>query len=166
MNLRILNVRSTELEELPDLSMASNLEIVSLNGCRNLRSVHSSILSLPKLVSLDLSWCCRLRSLQSENHRSQSLKHLELLGCNGLKELWLSSAEMRVLNLRTTSIKMLILPNGGFNKLEELYLGSTLLRSFQINECCLTSLKILSFHGMKEEIMKGNYACCLMAYVL
>ncbi|KAI9072653.1 hypothetical protein K1719_045373 [Acacia pycnantha] len=120
-NLRILNLSSKVLEELPDFSRAPNLEIVSLRNCQNLCSVHPSILSLPKLVSLDLSFCFQLKSLH----------------------------KIRILNLLSTRVKTLIFPNGGFNKLEELRIGG-FLKSFQINKCCLTSLKVLSFGGMKE----------------
>ncbi|KAI9073763.1 hypothetical protein K1719_044260 [Acacia pycnantha] len=147
-NLRILNLSSKVLEELPDFSRAPNLEIVSLKNCRNLCSVHPSILSLPKLVSLDLTFCFQLKSLHSNNH-SKSLKHLKLGGCYDLEEFLLSSSELKILNLNCTRVKTLILPSGGFNKLEELHTGS-FLKSFQINECCLTSLKVLSFGGMKE----------------
>ncbi|KAK4269196.1 hypothetical protein QN277_022384 [Acacia crassicarpa] len=154
MNLKIINLRySMKLKELPDFSKACNLEIVDLTGCFDLRSIHPSILSLPKLVSLNLSECYKLKNLHGKNHL-KSLKHLTLKDCERLKEFLLSSEEMRSLDLAATRIKTLNLPVGRFNKLEDLTLGRP-LESFQINELsCLTSLKKFSlsyFRGVLEK---------------
>ncbi|KAI9119842.1 hypothetical protein K1719_009231 [Acacia pycnantha] len=154
MNLKIINLSfSDKLKELPDFSKACNLEIVDLQCCSNLHTIHPSILSLPKLVSLNLSHCFKLKNLHGENHL-KSLKHLTLDYCTRLKEFLLSSEEMRSLELVETSIKTLNLPIGRFNKLEDLTLGQP-LESFQINELsCLTSLKKFSlsyFRGVLEK---------------
>ncbi|KAI9072663.1 hypothetical protein K1719_045383 [Acacia pycnantha] len=154
MNLKIIKLCFSEmLEELPDFSKACNLETVDLTGCSNLRSIHPSILSLPKLVSLDLNNCYKLKNLHGENHL-KSLKHLMLYHCTRLKEFLLSSEEMRSLDLSSTGIKTLNLPVGRFNKLEDLTLGRP-LENFQVNELsCLKSLKKFSlshFRGVLEK---------------
>ncbi|KAK4269209.1 hypothetical protein QN277_022397 [Acacia crassicarpa] len=154
MNLKIIYLcHSIELKELPDFSNACNLEIVDLTGCSNLRGIHPSILSLPKLVSLNLSSCHKLKNLHGKNHL-KSLKHLKLNNCSRLEEFLLSSEEMRSLDLSSTSIKTLNLPVGRFDKLEDLTLGRP-LKSFQINELSrLKSLKKFSlsyFRGVLEK---------------
>ncbi|KAI9119816.1 hypothetical protein K1719_009205 [Acacia pycnantha] len=154
MNLKIINLRfSIKLKELPDFSNACNLEIVDLACCWNLPSIHPSILSLPKLVYLNLSNCGKLKNLHGENHL-KSLKHLKLSYCRRLKEFLLSLEEMRSLDLSATGIKTLNLSVGRFNKLEDLTLGRP-LESFQINELsCLKSLKKFSlshFRGVLEK---------------
>ncbi|XP_028796180.1 TMV resistance protein N-like [Neltuma alba] len=156
MNLKILNLAcSRELRELPDFSMAQNLEIMDLSYCRSLCSIHPSILSLPKLVSLNLEGCIELKNLHGDNHL-KPLKELKLALCPALEEFLLSSEEMRSLHLNCTSIKTLNLPVGRFNKLEELYL-SGLLRSFQVKELSsLTSLKVFSLGGFKGKIDKSE----------
>ncbi|XP_028807462.1 disease resistance-like protein DSC1 [Neltuma alba] len=156
MNLKIINLaHSWMLQELPDFSMAQNLEIMDLSYCQSLCSIHPSILSLPKLVSLNLKGCIKLKSLHSDNHL-KSLKELKLTRCYTLEEFLLSSEEMRSLHLNGTSIKTLNLPVGWFNKLEELYLSGP-LRSFQVNELsCLTSLKIFSLYCFEGVIDKSK----------
>ncbi|XP_054809160.1 disease resistance protein RPV1-like isoform X2 [Prosopis cineraria] len=153
-NLKIIDMSSSyHLMEVPDFSMACNLEIVNLSSCFRLGSVHPSILSLHGLVSLDLSSCHEIKSFYSKNHL-KSLKYLHLKCCGRLKEFLLSSNEMAVLNLQATDIETLNLPIGRFNKLEELYLGGA-LRSFQIKELrCLSSLKIFSLFHFRRGIDK------------
>ncbi|KAI9073778.1 hypothetical protein K1719_044275 [Acacia pycnantha] len=156
MNLKTIDLSfSFKLVELPDLSMAQNLENLDLRCCMKLRRIHPSISSLPKLFCLNLEGCLKLRSLHGDNHM-KSLKLLTLNGCDSLKKFLLSSEEMTSLDLSHTGIKTLKLPIGLFNKLEELYLGQS-LRSFQINELsCLTSLKIFSLSYFNEEIDKSK----------
>ncbi|KAI9073759.1 hypothetical protein K1719_044256 [Acacia pycnantha] len=145
MNLKIINLSfSDKLKELPDFSKACNLEIVDLQCCSNLRTIHPSILSLPKLVSLNLSHCFKLKNLHGENHL-KSLKHLTLDYCKRLKEFLLSSEEMRSLELVETSIKTLNLPIGRWLRtLPELPSSIT---HFYVSEC--TSLETMDFTLMR-----------------
>ncbi|XP_028796179.1 disease resistance protein RPP2A-like [Neltuma alba] len=156
MNLKIISlVLSVNLKELPDFSGAQNLEMMDLEFCQSLCSIHPSIFSLPKLVSLNLMGCYKLKNLHTDNHL-KSLKELQLTCCFALEEFLLSSEEMRSLHLASTGIKTLNLPVGRFNKLEELYLGGH-LRSFQVNELsCLTSLKIFSLDRLRGRIGKSK----------
>lgn len=104
-NLQKLDLSCSEhLIQLPDFSMAPNLQSINLYGCARLRQVHPSILSLKKLVNLNLAWCKRLKSLLSN---APSLRILELYGCSSLKECSVTSKEMTYLDLRSTAINEL-----------------------------------------------------------
>ncbi|XP_028807457.1 disease resistance-like protein DSC1 [Neltuma alba] len=144
-----------KLKELPSFFKAQNLEIMDFGHCKSLCSIHPSILSLPKLVSLNLEGCNKLKNLHGDNHL-KSLKELKLTGCFALEEFLLSSKEMRSLHLEYVGIETLNLPVGRFNKLEELYLSGP-LRSFQVNELsCLTSLKKFVLFSFEERIEKSK----------
>ncbi|KAI9073777.1 hypothetical protein K1719_044274 [Acacia pycnantha] len=82
-NLRILNLSSKVLEELPDFSRAPNLEIIlSLEGS-SVMSLPTSIKNLSKLKQLILSRCRWLRSLPelppSINHLDVKFVHFSLI---------------------------------------------------------------------------------------
>ncbi|KAJ1437558.1 Leucine-rich repeat domain superfamily [Sesbania bispinosa] len=97
---------SQHLIELPDFSMAINLQSINLFGCVSLSHVHPSILSLKKLVNLNMVWCKKLKSLLS-NAPLRSLRILELYGCSSLEEFSVTSEEMTYLDLRNTAINEL-----------------------------------------------------------
>ncbi|KAK7321389.1 hypothetical protein VNO77_31998 [Canavalia gladiata] len=107
VNLQKIDLSGSEhLIELPDFSMASNLQSVNFSGCVRLPHVHPSILSLKRLVNLNLVWCKKLKSLLS-NVPLRSLRILELYGCSSLKEFSVTSEEMTYLDLRSTAINEL-----------------------------------------------------------
>ncbi|KAL2322272.1 hypothetical protein Fmac_026651 [Flemingia macrophylla] len=103
-NLTKINLGSRDLIEIPDLSMAKNLERVSLRYCENLGQLHPSMLSLPKLSYLDLRFCSKIESL---NIHSKSLRELYLEGCSSLKEFSVTSKEMTHVSLSRTTICVL-----------------------------------------------------------
>ncbi|KAI4296999.1 hypothetical protein L6164_036911 [Bauhinia variegata] len=136
-----------ELVELPDFSMASNLEEVELYCCSNLLRVHPSILSLHKLVRLNLSDCKALTSLKSSIHLS-SLRYLSLGHCSRLKEFSVTSENMIDLNLASTAINELPSSIGSLNKLESLLLdGCKSLKNLPSNLANMKSLRSLRIHG-------------------
>ncbi|XP_029127501.1 disease resistance-like protein DSC1 isoform X2 [Cajanus cajan] len=107
VNLKDIDLRFCEnLVEVPDLSMATNLEDLSLSQCKSLRQVHPSILSLPKLQVLDLEGCTEIQSLQTNVH-SKSLQSIRLSNCSSLKEFSVSSVELQRLWLDGTNIQEL-----------------------------------------------------------
>uniref|UniRef100_A0A1J3IXV6 ADP-ribosyl cyclase/cyclic ADP-ribose hydrolase n=3 Tax=Noccaea caerulescens TaxID=107243 RepID=A0A1J3IXV6_NOCCA len=62
-NLRRLDLSGSEnLEQLPDLSMAVNLEELKAQGCKRLKRIPESISNLTRLTKLDVSYCDELRS--------------------------------------------------------------------------------------------------------
>ncbi|XP_028763131.1 disease resistance-like protein DSC1 [Neltuma alba] len=121
--LRLVNLKKIDLSnskrllELPDFSMAKNLEEVELYNCKSLRKVHPSILTIHKLVKLNLIYCTSLTSLRSEVHL-RSLSSLSLGDCSRLKEFSLTSENMRDLSLAGTAINELPSSMRLLNKLE------------------------------------------------
>ncbi|KAK2443306.1 disease resistance protein RPV1 [Trifolium repens] len=90
-NLREIDLRfGNELVEVPGLSKATNLEWLAITGCRNLREIHPSILSLNKLKDLELECCTKIESFQTDNHLD-SLQTIQLSNCSSLKEFSVTS---------------------------------------------------------------------------
>ncbi|KAK7286565.1 hypothetical protein RJT34_21646 [Clitoria ternatea] len=107
VNLKEIDLRfCNNLVEVPDLSMATNLEELSLAQCKSLHQVHPSILSLDKLQDLDLEGCTEIESLQTNNHL-KSLRNIRLSNCSSLKEFSVSSENLERLWLDGTSIQEL-----------------------------------------------------------
>ncbi|XP_057987427.1 disease resistance protein RPS6-like [Hevea brasiliensis] len=85
--LKRLNLsESVHLRRLPNLSSATELEWISLQGCESLLEIPMSIQCLQKLVCLDLQGCKKLRSLPNLV-RLKSLKELSPSYCSNLKML-------------------------------------------------------------------------------
>ncbi|XP_028774410.1 disease resistance-like protein DSC1 [Neltuma alba] len=146
--LRLVNLKKIDLSnskhllELPDFSMAKNLEEVELYNCKSLCKVHPSILTIHKLVKLNLIYCTSLTSLRSEVHL-RSLSSLSLGECSRLKEFSLTSENMRDLSLAGTAINELPSSMRLLNKLE----------TFDLHRC--KSLKNLpskstNLHSLRE----------------
>ncbi|XP_057449697.1 TMV resistance protein N-like [Lotus japonicus] len=107
VNLKEIDLAfSQNLVEVPDLSMATKLEGLSLLECKSLREVHPSILCLHELKFLDLGGCTELETLQTEIHL-KSLHYLRLSNCSSLKEFSVSSKELKELWLDGTVIQEL-----------------------------------------------------------
>ncbi|KAE9588104.1 putative leucine-rich repeat domain, L domain-containing protein [Lupinus albus] len=138
---------SKHLLELPDFSKATNLEEIELSGCRNLLNVHPSILSLHKLVRLNLFFCKALTSIRSDTHL-RSLRDLFLGGCSRLKEFSLTSENMKDLNLNSTAINELPSSIGRLKKLETLTLDHCKgLNNLPDKVADLGSLRVLRIYG-------------------
>ncbi|KAG7640800.1 Leucine-rich repeat 3 [Arabidopsis suecica] len=87
-NLKRMDLRySINLKELPDLSSATNLEVLNLNGCSSLVELPFSIGNATKLLKLDLSGCSSLLELPSSIGNATNLKELHLTYCSSLMEL-------------------------------------------------------------------------------
>ncbi|KAJ1442452.1 Leucine-rich repeat 3 [Sesbania bispinosa] len=105
VHLKEVDLRfSKNLVAVPDLSMATNLEGLSLLHCKSLRQVHPSILSLHKLKYLDLEGCTEIESLQTDIDL-ESLCDLRLSHCSNLKEFSISSKNLVRLWLGGTAIQ-------------------------------------------------------------
>ncbi|CDY08330.1 BnaC09g12660D [Brassica napus] len=73
-NLTKMNLSgSWDLKEVPDLSNATNLELLDLSGCMSLVEIPSSISNLHKLQELMMMFCINLEcdSSDSSDQRSQ-----------------------------------------------------------------------------------------------
>ncbi|OAO98096.1 hypothetical protein AXX17_AT4G19930 [Arabidopsis thaliana] len=75
---------SKYLKEIPDLSLAINLEELDLVGCKSLVTLPSSIQNATKLIYLDMSDCKKLESFPTDLNL-ESLVDLNLIGCPNLR---------------------------------------------------------------------------------
>ncbi|XP_048637358.1 disease resistance protein RPS6-like [Brassica napus] len=102
--LRVMDLEgSKNLEEVPDLSMATNLQILFLDYCSSLVELTSSIQHLNKLKELSMSFCENLETLPTGIYL-QSLDKLFLDGCSKLKILPDISTNISTLILDETAI--------------------------------------------------------------
>ncbi|XP_057733515.1 putative disease resistance protein At4g11170 [Arachis stenosperma] len=148
--LKVLKVPySSQLKEIPDLSKATNLEVMDLKYCLHLTGMHPSVFSLNKLEILDLSWCTSLTNLQSSTHMI-SLRYLSLSHCKRLKKFSLTSKNMIELDLRHTSIQELPSSIGYQSELEKLHLANSDIKSLPTSIKHLTSLKYLDVSNCKS----------------
>nr|AXU93556.1 RPP4/RPP5-like protein [Arabidopsis thaliana] len=84
-SLKEMNLRySNNLKEIPDLSLAINLEELDLVGCISLVTLPSSIQNAIKLRTLDMSDCKKLESFPT-GLNLESLEYLNLTGCPNLR---------------------------------------------------------------------------------
>ncbi|KAK7349756.1 hypothetical protein VNO77_07392 [Canavalia gladiata] len=149
MNLKEVKVSgSKNLTELPDLSRATNLEVLDISFCPQLTSVVPSIFSLRKLKKLDLR-ACSLTKLTSDNHLS-SLSYLKLGSCTKLKEFSVISDNMIELDLSYTRVNSLPSSFERQNKLEVLWLSRSGIESLPSSFKNLMSLRYLSVYDSKE----------------
>uniref|UniRef100_A0A0R0KFB0 Reverse transcriptase Ty1/copia-type domain-containing protein n=1 Tax=Glycine max TaxID=3847 RepID=A0A0R0KFB0_SOYBN len=103
VNLKEVKVSGSEnLKELPDLSEATNLEVLDINFCPQLTSVTPSIFSLNRLERLSVAYCS-LTKITSKNHLS-SLRYLNLESCKKLREFSVASENMIELDLSSTCV--------------------------------------------------------------
>ncbi|KAK3206348.1 hypothetical protein Dsin_020394 [Dipteronia sinensis] len=116
---------SQHLAEIPNLSGASNLQTVVLNGCSRItkfpqiswnikelklsqtliEEVPSSIEYLNQLVSLELNNCERLKNLPSNIRNLTSLTLLSLRGCSSITEFPDISGDVKNLYLDFTAVE-------------------------------------------------------------
>ncbi|CAL9241612.1 unnamed protein product [Arabidopsis halleri] len=75
---------SKYLKEIPDLSMATNLETLCLRNCESLVELPSSIRNLNKLLRLDMGMCKTLKIIPT-GFNLKSLGHLNLGSCSELR---------------------------------------------------------------------------------
>ncbi|XP_028760676.1 uncharacterized protein LOC114719367 isoform X2 [Neltuma alba] len=106
-NLSSMKLRNCQsLLQIPDLSGASNLRELWLDGCTNLIGIHESVGCLEKLRELSAMRCEKLKILPS-CLRLTSLRHLNLFGCSSLQtfpEVSVMMVEMQTLDLDKTAI--------------------------------------------------------------
>ncbi|RDX91622.1 TMV resistance protein N, partial [Mucuna pruriens] len=125
---------------LKKISVASE-EMTELNlSDTAISALSSSMLSLPNLTYLYLSDC---REIESLNVESKYLRELDLNRCSSLKEISVTSEEMRWLNLSGTAICALPSSIGHLLSLGELDLSETNVESLPANIENLSMLKKL-----------------------
>ncbi|XP_010422353.1 PREDICTED: disease resistance protein RPS6-like isoform X2 [Camelina sativa] len=106
VGLRLMDFSgSKNLKEVPDLSMATNLEKLLLRHCSSLVKITSSIGHLHKLLVLEMSWCTKLEALPS-GINLKSLNRLDLARCASLRTFPNISSNISWLNLSQTAIEV------------------------------------------------------------
>ncbi|KRH37291.1 hypothetical protein GLYMA_09G057000v4 [Glycine max] len=172
VNLKELDLRcSKKLKELPDISKATNLEVILLRGCSMLTNVHPSIFSLPKLERLNLSDCESLNILTSNSHL-RSLSYLDLDFCKNLKKFSVVSKNMKELRLGCTKVKALPSSFGHQSKLKLLHLKGSAIKRLPSSFNNLTQLLHLELSNCSKletieelppflETLNAQYCTCL-----
>ncbi|KAG2322012.1 hypothetical protein Bca4012_057172 [Brassica carinata] len=94
---------SHDLKEIPDLTTATNLETLSLQSCRSLVELPSSIRNLNKLIKLDMQFCKKLESLPT-GINLKSLDHVNLSFCSQLRTFPQISTNISFLFLEETRV--------------------------------------------------------------
>ncbi|XP_039032325.1 disease resistance protein RPV1-like [Hibiscus syriacus] len=133
--LKVLNLKgSPNLIKTPDFTMAPDLEVLILEGCKKIVDVHPSIGDLKRLQNLNLRGCKSLRNLPTK------------IGMESLQAFILS-----VLGFLPESLQLA-------EFLEELDLRETAITKPPSFIFQLKNLKVLSFNGRKgsskEEMLK------------
>ncbi|AED93064.1 disease resistance protein-like [Arabidopsis thaliana] len=95
---------SKKLKEIPDLSLATNLETLYLNDCSSLVELPSSIKNLNKLWDLGMKGCEKLELLPTDINL-KSLYRLDLGRCSRLKSFPDISSNISELYLNRTAIE-------------------------------------------------------------
>ncbi|XP_019096906.1 PREDICTED: probable disease resistance protein RPP1 [Camelina sativa] len=135
-NLKIMNLSSKSLKELPDLSTATNLEDLRLGGCSSLVKLTdlSAVTNLEILILDDCSSLVELPSLEN----ATNLKTLSLKSCSSLVEL--PSSIGKAINLKDLTLdgcsNLIELPSsvGSLDELLMLFMnGCSKLKVLPIN---------------------------------
>ncbi|RDX61698.1 TMV resistance protein N, partial [Mucuna pruriens] len=117
VNLKELDLNSSPmLKELPDLSKATNLEVLILWGCSQLTELHPSIFSLAKLKKLDVWNCQSLTTVVRYYYHLCGNRYLTHDDCKNLLEFSRMSkntiADLRSFgNLHVTKSDLKMLPS-------------------------------------------------------
>ncbi|CAF2073320.1 unnamed protein product [Brassica napus] len=95
---------SLKLKDVPNVSNATNLETLILNGCESLVEVPTWIKNLSRLTHLKMVGCKKLKVLPT-NINMESLYHLDLSHCTQLKAFPEISTRIGHLDLENTGIE-------------------------------------------------------------
>ncbi|CAF1919463.1 unnamed protein product [Brassica napus] len=111
---------SQNLKEIPDLSLATSLETLNLNGCSSLVELTCSFIqNLNKLTTLEMTGCSSLETLPT-GINLKSLYRLNLNECSQLKSFPDISDNISTLYLNQTAIEEVPRWIENFSKLESL----------------------------------------------
>ncbi|KAL6315397.1 hypothetical protein AAG906_000508 [Vitis piasezkii] len=145
-NLRQLDLNGSAIKELPSsIEHLNRLEVLNLNGCKNLVTLPESICNLCFLQVLDVSYCSKLHRLPQNIGRLQSLKHLyayeggiptEICRLSSLQVLHLSGNLFRSIPSGVNQLSMLrLLDLGHCQELRQIPALPSSLRVLDVHEC-------------------------------
>ncbi|XP_048629757.1 disease resistance-like protein DSC2 [Brassica napus] len=95
---------SLKLKDIPNVSNATNLETLILNGCESLVEIPTWFKNLSRLTHLKMVGCKKLKDLPT-NINMESLYHLDLSHCTQLKTFPEISTRIGYLDLENTGIE-------------------------------------------------------------
>ncbi|XP_058787295.1 disease resistance protein RUN1-like [Vicia villosa] len=131
-NLMILDLGfSKDLIEIPDLSRAPNLQVVSLSFCESLSQLHPSIFSIPKLIELHLDGCKKIKSLKNNIHL-KSLKLLDLSFSSYLTEC----SPLMSCNRKLTGLQLTGCTQINTSSFWLILDGTPFLKELYLSRCC------------------------------
>uniref|UniRef100_A0A2N9GE65 ADP-ribosyl cyclase/cyclic ADP-ribose hydrolase n=1 Tax=Fagus sylvatica TaxID=28930 RepID=A0A2N9GE65_FAGSY len=135
--LKCINLSNSLLVQTPDFTGLPRLESLDLSWCTNLVEIHPSIGQLRRLVILDLKGCRSLFNFPSMTTEMESLKILNLCYCSKISKI----PEFK----------------GIMKSLSELNLRNTTIEKLPFSIECLTALTILNLENCKKlECLPSN----------
>ncbi|KAL0643978.1 hypothetical protein Bca4012_042268 [Brassica carinata] len=104
-NLKEIDLqRSFQLNELPDLSNATNLKGLYLSYCQSLVELPPSCSSLDKLKDLWMDHCTNLQVIPA-HMKLASLKRVSMKGCSRLRHIPFMSTNIRQMDISETAVE-------------------------------------------------------------
>nr|AXU93560.1 RPP4/RPP5-like protein [Arabidopsis thaliana] len=144
-NIVCLYLENTAIEEIPDLSKATDLKNLKLNNCKSLVTLPTTIGNLQKLVRFEMKECTGLEVLPTDVNLS-SLMILDLSGCSSLRTFPLISTRIECLYLENTAIEEVPCCIEDFTRLTVLLMYCCQrLKTISPNIFRLTRLKVADF---------------------
>ncbi|RID44598.1 hypothetical protein BRARA_I01382 [Brassica rapa] len=126
-NLKKLNLSwSSNLEELPDLGNATNLEILDVCKCQSLVEIHSSVGNLHKLERLEMGYCGKLQVIPSLFNLT-SLETVGIAVCDQLRKLPDISATITELSIVDTMLEEFTASVRRWSRLQTLLIGGSVI---------------------------------------
>ncbi|CAA7026621.1 unnamed protein product [Microthlaspi erraticum] len=137
---------SEKLREIPDLSMATNLETLNLRDCSSLVEIYcSSVRNLNKVRKLDMKRCTKLKNLPT-GINLESLRYFDLSGCSRLRRFPDISRNISKLHLNQTGIVKVPWWIEDFTRLEFLFMKDcNKLKHISLNISKLQHLEFADF---------------------
>ncbi|CAH8360877.1 unnamed protein product [Eruca vesicaria subsp. sativa] len=133
---KLILTASYNLEKLPDLANATNLEILKVAECRSLVEIHSSVGNLHKLEKLEMELCRNLQVVPTLFNLA-SLQSLSLAGCGLLRKLPDISATITVLSIIDTMLEEFAASIMLWSRLEVLTITGSVIPHGQYREILL-----------------------------
>jgi len=160
-NLRSINLSfSKYLTKIPDMSSASNLVKLNLEGCTNLTRLHASVPLQKRLRCLNLIGCTRLESLGGSCMEMEDLEALLLSGCSKLKyipEFGKNMKRLAHLYVDGTRIKKLPENLGQMYDLRNLNANGTFIEEIPSSIYGLKKLRLLHVNRCQLSFKTGCF---------
>ncbi|KAK9080139.1 hypothetical protein SSX86_001814 [Deinandra increscens subsp. villosa] len=160
-NLDSINLSfSKGLTKIPDLTSASNLVKLNLEGCTSLTRLHASVLLQKRLRYLNLRGCTHLQSLGRSRMEMEALEALLLSGCSKLKyipEFGKNMNRLEHLYVDGTRIKKLPENLGEMCDLRNLDVSQTFIEELPSSIYRLKKLRLLHANSCLLSFKRGCF---------